>query len=250
MSLRASAHDTAGNSVTQTVIRAFGVPDVQRFRDPHDEGRSCSRWKSTANGPASAALSDWAPNGRRPLPRASLNVVQLRRIGATDLHVFSMMTDVPCDLHGCYFRVPAGRRRCLTVWSRPRTDHRRHGVRVEYQGQVGSAAEIGDSSMRPTGHGELREAGVMMRSPVLMKYQDGIVFHAAASRRRGERTCGGGPLGRPQRVAASRGRSEANEPMKTSCLRYRSLTPRGASRVGHLVVEGAGILVEGGVRRR
>ena len=63
------------------------------------------------------------------------------------------------------------------------------------------------------------EAGVMIRSPVLMKYQDGMVFHAALLRRRHERAGRGGSLRGPQAGGGVRGRSEPKDSTKTSCFR-------------------------------
>jgi hypothetical protein len=63
------------------------------------------------------------------------------------------------------------------------------------------------------------EDGVMIRSPVLMKYQDGIVFHAAAFDGVMNALVEAGRWEAHRRVATFWGRSEANERVKTSCLR-------------------------------
>src|SRR3954452_25585078 len=81
---------------------------------------------------------------------------------------------------------------------------------------------------------ESSEAGVMMRSPVLTRYQEGIFRHAAAFVGVVKALVEAARWVAHRRRAVSRGRSEAKEPAKTSCLRYRSVTPRGASGEGTL----------------
>ncbi len=69
---------------------------------------------------------------------------------------------------------------------------------------------------------------VMIRSPVLAKYQDGIFFHAAARDGVWNAFVEAARCVAHRRSAVSLGRSEANERRKGSRLRYRSLAPTGA----------------------
>ena len=72
------------------------------------------------------------------------------------------------------------------------------------------------------------EVGVMIWSPLLMKYQDGIVFHAAARDGVVNAALEAARWVAHKRAAVFGGRSLPNEWTKTSSLRYRSLAPGAA----------------------